>query len=841
MSEPRIETRFIRAHGVAALAMVVVSALFGVLVATKFVLPDFLGGAAWATWGRLRYNHTQGILFGFLGNAFFAFLYHAVPRLAERPVRSRRLGWWLFGIWNFCVVLPGWVLVCAGFGQPLEWAEFPLIVACFVVLGFVLAIVQFVTPFLKKGLSGLYVSAWYIIGGLIFTTLAYPVGNLAPQLLPGAIGAAFSGLWIHDAVGLYVTPLALAIAYFVIPVAAGRPIYSHFLSMIGFWLLFFVYPLNGTHHYVFSSIPMDAQRGAIAASAYLGMDVILVVTNLLLSLGGSAGKVRQDTPLLFVWTGIVIYLLVSLQGSLQALMPVNRFIHFSDWVIGHSHLAMLGFAGLTAAGGIAHVWQHTPGLHYSERAIRWSYWSLMTGLVLMVADLTLAGLVEAHYWQTHLPWTASIVAVRKYWWVRLISGVPIVLGFVCFCFGILTGPRNEEGEAREEQAEATPSIVPDVRVGRWLETAYVMTFVAGVGFFVLSFVVLGIVPGRALASEIRKTAPSSMPELTASEARGRIIYGREGCAYCHTQQVRFVAADRARWGQPTEAWETRYEYPQLWGTRRIGPDLARESGTHSADWQLVHLNDPRAVVAESNMPPFPWLFAGSAAHPTQDALDLLAYIQSLGRPRQLAGYDPSPEPSRAPILQEGTDPALIEHGTRLFRENCVSCHGISGRGDGDGAAGLLPRPANLTMMEYSDGRLSRILWNGVPGSAMPRWNRLTAADLQAVAAYVRTIGDSGHRSASANISVIEQGRDLYRQNCTGCHGMEGSGNGPAAAALAPSPTNFHEQRPAKEHALQVLKKGIPGTAMPPWEVQMSDAQRQAVVAYLDSLYERPLQ
>src|SRR5438552_223745 len=597
----------------------------------------------------------------------------------------------------FCVVLPGWVLVCAGFGQPLEWAEFPLIVACFVVLGFVLAIVQFVTPFLKNGLSGLYVSAWYIIGGLIFTTLAYPVGNLAPQLLPGAIGAAFSGLWIHDAVGLYVTPLALAVAYFVIPVAAGRPIYSHFLSMIGFWLLFFVYPLNGTHHYVFSSIPMDGQKGAIAASAYLGMDVILVVTNLLLSLRGSAGKVRQNTPLLFVWTGVVIYLVVSLQGSLQALMPVNRFIHFSDWVIGHSHVAMLGFAGLTAAGGIAHVWQHTPGLHYSERAIRWSYWSLIVGLVLMVADLTLAGLVEAHYWQTHLPWTASIVAVRKYWWVRLISAVPIVLGFVCFCFGILTGPLNEEGEAREEQAETAPSIVPDVRVGRWLETAYVMTFVAGLGFFVLSFVVLGVLPGRALAREIRKTAPSSMPELTASEARGRIIYGREGCAYCHTQQVRFVPADRARWGQPTEAWETRYEYPQLWGTRRIGPDLARESGVHSDDWQLVHLNDPRAVVATSNMPPFPWLFAGSAAYPTQDALDLLAYTQSLGRPRQLAGYDSPPQPSRAPSLQEGNDPPLIERGSQLFRENCGSCHGISGRGDGAGAAGLFPRPASLAM------------------------------------------------------------------------------------------------------------------------------------------------
>jgi cbb3-type cytochrome oxidase subunit 1 len=184
--------------------------------------------------GTLRYNHTQGILFEFLGNAFLAFFYHAAPRLAERPVISRRLGWWLVGIWNFCVVLPGWILVLAEFGQPLEWAEFPLIVALFVKLPFILSIAQFATPFVKSGFSGLYVSAWYIIGGLVFTTLAYPVGNLAPQL---------------------------------------------FLSMIGFWLLFFVYPLNGTHHYVFSSIPMDAQKAAIAASAYLGMDVILVVTS----------------------------------------------------------------------------------------------------------------------------------------------------------------------------------------------------------------------------------------------------------------------------------------------------------------------------------------------------------------------------------------------------------------------------------------------------------------------------------------------------------------------------------------------------------------------------------
>src|SRR5260370_3026352 len=124
---------------------------------------------------------------------------------------------------------------------------------------------------------------------------------------------------------------------------------------------------------------------------------------------------------------------------------------------------------------------------------------------------------------------------------------------------------------------------------------------------------------------------------------------------------------------------------------------------------------------------------------------------------------------------------------------------------------------------------------------MLRVKRPSEGEPQAGAAYVRTIEASGHGSTIANMSVLEQGRDLYRQNCTGCHGMEGSGNGPAAGALAPNPTNFHEQRPAKVHALHVLREGVPGTAMPPWKLQMSVGQQEAVVAYLDSLHERPPQ
>ncbi len=450
-----VETRLVYAHGLAAILTLLISVAFGIVASLELLAPNFAAGHVWLSWGRLRYDHTQGILFGWLGNAFFAFLYHAVPLLTGRPVTGARLGQWLFGLWNFAVVAPGWVLVLAGFSQPLEWAEFPLAIDAFVVLALVLAIVQFLPAFFRRGLEDLYVSSWYIIGGLVFTLLAYPMGNFVPELVPGARGAAFSGLWIHDAVGLYVTPLALAIIYFVIPAATRRPIYSHFLSMLGFWLLFFLYPLNGTHHYVFSVIPMSAQIGAITASALLGVDVIIVVANLLLSLRG-AGVFPRDVPLRFVAMSVVFYLVVSIEGSVQAQMAVNQAIHFSDWVIGHSHLAMLGFATFAAAGGLAHAWQRIPWARYNARAMEWSFWLLFAGVVLMTADLTVAGIVEARLWQSAAPWLDSVRAVRPYWIVRTGSAIPIAAGFIALLAGMTTGPRGSGLLAVEETIGLEP-------------------------------------------------------------------------------------------------------------------------------------------------------------------------------------------------------------------------------------------------------------------------------------------------------------------------------------------------------------------------------------------------
>jgi cytochrome c oxidase cbb3-type subunit I/II len=876
-NSPLTEYALIRAHAHASVLTVLISALFGLLVSMKLSTP--FGGDAWSTWGRLRYNHTQGIFFGWLGNAFLAFIYYVVPRLTNRPVSSRKLGWVLFALWNFAVVLPGWTLVFLGHSQPLEWAEFPLIVDLFVVLAFALSIWQFVVPFFKIGLADIYVSGWYLIAGLVFTLLAYPVGNLVPQLVPGAMGAAFSGLWIHDAVGLFVTPLALVIAYWVIPATTGRPIWSHFLSMLGFWLLFFLYPLNGTHHYVYSAIPMAAQKGAILASIYLGMDVLLVTTNLLLSFRGGTSKVGRDIPLRYVWTGVVLYLVVSLQGSMQSVMAVNRFVHFTDWVIGHSHLAMIGFASMIAAGGLAHVWQRIPGTRYNERFVSWSYWLIITGLSLMVIDLTMAGVVEGQLWDSESPWIASVRAARPYWEFRTLTGITIILGFLCFWAGLLTGP-----------AAHTTANVPDIDLPdsagnddlpkaapvRWLGSAYAVSSMAGLGFFALSFIVLGIIPARELQAEITRTLPGDVQPPTAAEQRGRSIYGRDGCAYCHTQQVRTTLADIARFGAPTAAWETQYDYPQLWGTRRIGPDLSRESGVRSDDWQLTHLYNPRLVVRDSVMPSYPYMFNGSASQPNQEASDLLAYLRSLGRSGQVTGIDQEPIVSAsqampgmsghdlasvtgaaplngneavpmtggadasAPVLHPSTSPgdraAESQHGADLFSANCAGCHGSAADGRGDASASLLPKPANLLASRFTDQRLSAVLWNGVYGSAMPAWREYSERDLRDIVAFIQQQPRAAEPQASLDPDTAAKTQQLFVEHCSSCHGEQGDGRGPAAAALAPAPANFHLEQPIRERALDVLEHGVPGTAMPSWTGQLSASERHLLSGYIRSFF-----
>jgi cytochrome c oxidase cbb3-type subunit 2 len=109
------------------------------------------------------------------------------------------------------------------------------------------------------------------------------------------------------------------------------------------------------------------------------------------------------------------------------------------------------------------------------------------------------------------------------------------------------------------------------------------------------------------ASNLSKPIDTLSP-LTAVQLEGRDIYIREGCSNCHTQMVRTLQHETARYGHYSVAGEDAYEHPFLWGSKRTGPDLARVGGRYSDDWHAAHLLNPRSVVPVSNMPAYPWLF-----------------------------------------------------------------------------------------------------------------------------------------------------------------------------------------------------------------------------------------
>jgi cytochrome c oxidase cbb3-type subunit II len=101
---------------------------------------------------------------------------------------------------------------------------------------------------------------------------------------------------------------------------------------------------------------------------------------------------------------------------------------------------------------------------------------------------------------------------------------------------------------------------------------------------------------------------AGLKPYTALQLAGRDIYIREGCVGCHSQMIRPFRAETERYGHYSVAGEFVYDHPFLWGSKRTGPDLQRVGGRYSDEWHRVHLNNPRDVVPESNMPGYSWLF-----------------------------------------------------------------------------------------------------------------------------------------------------------------------------------------------------------------------------------------
>ena len=136
-------------------------------------------------------------------------------------------------------------------------------------------------------------------------------------------------------------------------------------------------------------------------------------------------------------------------------------------------------------------------------------------------------------------------------------------------------------------------------------------------FTTLALIFGGLVEILPLFFQKSTTQPiDGVKPYTPLQLAGRDIYQREGCYNCHSQIIRPCRAETLRYGHYSVAGESVYDHPFQWGSKRTGPDLAREGGRNSDDWHVKHLTNPRSVVPQSNMPAYPWLATNKVDHTT---------------------------------------------------------------------------------------------------------------------------------------------------------------------------------------------------------------------------------
>jgi cbb3-type cytochrome c oxidase subunit I len=420
----------------------------GVILAAKFNFYDFLGNVSWLTWGRLRPVHIMGVVFGGFSTTIFGLTYYIVPKLCG--VRMYKENWnnGIFWLWNIGVAV-GLVSLVLGYNSGIEAGEFPLWVSIPVEIIFIQITIQVIVTIKQRKEPRIYVSLWYLSAAYVWTVFNYAFGHfILPFSMPGVNNAAMHGLYIHYVVGLWITPAGLAVAYYFLPLAAKRPLYSHKLSLIGFWSLAFFYPFVGTHHYIYSPIPYWTQTIAIVASMMLIIPVWTVVQNFYGTFVSNWRQFQESYTAKFLVIGALYYFFGCFQGSTEALREVQRLTHFTDFVIAHSHLTVFGTFILWVTAGMYYVIPRLSGHElYSRRLAQWHYWLTVAGFSLMASVLTLQGLLQGTMLQVGTDFVESMSAMKPYWFTRTLAGftmdVGAILGMWNFYMTVTRGRRIE--------------------------------------------------------------------------------------------------------------------------------------------------------------------------------------------------------------------------------------------------------------------------------------------------------------------------------------------------------------------------------------------------------------
>lgn len=432
----------------------VIAALAGVTMAVELIAPDLLKNISWLQFGRIRPVHTTSMIFGFVGASLWGAAFYLVPFLLRTPLYSETLGRATVWIWNAALIL-GSVTLLLGYSQGREYAEWIFPADVLVAIAFIFIFYNFLQTVRRRREKLLYVSIWYIFATVIFSFFIYFFGNAMWNPRTGAIAGIPDGVlaWFygHGVVGLFLTPLAVAVAYYVIPIVSQAPVFSHALGLIGFWSILIFYPQIGAHHILQAPAPTWLKVVAVTGSVTMLLPVLTVLTNLFMTFRGRLGRVHADIGGKFVFAGLVWYLFVCLQGPFQSLPFVQQLTHLTNWVVAHAHIGVLGFSGFIGLGGMFFVLPRITGRSlYSPRLADLQYWFILIGLTTMFITLTIAGLVQGNSWLNGEVVYRTLPTQYPYFLVRAASGVFILAGALVGAYNVFRSLR------RRDRAEEAP-------------------------------------------------------------------------------------------------------------------------------------------------------------------------------------------------------------------------------------------------------------------------------------------------------------------------------------------------------------------------------------------------
>jgi cytochrome c oxidase cbb3-type subunit I/II len=647
------DNKIVRNFLYASIVFGVVGMLVGLILALLFLFPNLTSGISFLSFGRLRPLHTNAVIFAFVGNAMFAGVYYSMQRLLKTRMLSDFLSKVHFWGWQLIIVAAA-ISLPLGYSTSKEYAELEWPIDIAIALIWVVFGINMIGTIIKRRERHIYVAIWFYIATFvtvavlhIFNSLELPVSALKSYSIYAGVQDALVQWWYgHNAVAFFLTTPFLGMMYYFVPKVANRPVYSYRLSIIHFWSLIFIYIWAGPHHLLYTALPDWAQNLGVVFSVMLLAPSWGGMINGLLTLRGVWDKVRTDAVLKFFVVAITGYGMATFEGPMLSLKNVNAIAHYTDWIIAHVHVGALAWNGFLSFGMI--YWlipRMTKTKLFSEKLANFHFWIGTLGIILYSLPMYVAGFTQASMWKQFKPdggalqygnFLETVTELMPMYWMRAIGGTLYLTGVIVLVYNIIRTVK--QGASVEDELAEAPALavisssrLKGEKLHSWLERKPVQ-FMLLTTVAILIGGLVQILPTLLIKSNI--PVISSVKPYTPLELQGRDLYIREGCVGCHSQMIRPFRSEVERYGDYSKAGEFVYDHPFLWGSKRTGPDLAREgvtgkpfNGGRSDDWHFNHMYNPQGLNEKSIMPRYQWMIKNKLDNSTiQDKMKAMVTL-----------------------------------------------------------------------------------------------------------------------------------------------------------------------------------------------------------------------